>query len=477
MPHHHIVAFLFALWGYWMPWAVKDVDKHKKGLTPAQKKQWVSIANGILKDCQAKKGKNCEGKAIRIANSKFKETTMIIEKMLQGALWFQDHEAGSIELFIDGDKPPKLKMVAYSGGVIKNHWYWDNLLIDTSGVKFEKPKYPILEDHMTSKKIAFTGKPKIDNHAIVIDPDKTQFLDTEESVEFQKNSQKGFPYEASIYAKPTKIERISEDSFAEANGINLKGPGTIWRECIFKEASVCVFGHDANTKASAFGSPEIELSFEQVISPDKDKHIKKEVTKEMDFDIEKFKKDNPEDYKALMEKLEADVACEIQDKLDRIDGLSEQNKTLTSANETLRTQLTQKDGDNQTLSDRVLVLEKDETLRKENEKANLAETIWNGKLAASDVSGHLHDKCKNQVSYKKFIKDGDLDRAAFEEAIDNEIKDWEDKGVTDSVLGSGFVKKDPTAEENAQKFREKEDDSIVADLYSKSGASQEGGGE
>jgi len=408
------------------------------------------------------------------------------EKMLEGALHFQDHEAGSVEVFTDGESPPKLRMVAYSGGLIKNHWYWDNLLIESIGVKFNKDRYPILEGHQTERKIAFTGKPKIENHAIIIDPEKTVFVDTPESEQFQKVSQKGFPYEASIYAKPTRVERIDEGSFAEANGIKLKGPGTIWRECIFKEASVCVFGYDSNTKSAAFGSPEIELSFEQVY-PDKDKiNDEEEVNDEMKFDIEKFKIDNPEDYKALMENIEADVTVKFQDKVDKVDELTttvqtltSENETLTSENETLKTQLTQKDGDNQTLSDRVLELEKSNTIRGENEKTNLADAIWNGKLAASDVADHLRDKCKNQVSYKKFIKDGELDRAAFELAIDTEIKDWEDKGVTDTVLGSGFTKKEATGDEDSQeKLREKEDDKLADDLFSKSGApKEEKGGE
>lgn len=55
-----------------LPWTVNDVDKHKKGLTPAQKKQWVKIANGIYDSCMAQGGadEECATKAIRIANSK-----------------------------------------------------------------------------------------------------------------------------------------------------------------------------------------------------------------------------------------------------------------------------------------------------------------------------------------------------------------------------------------------------------------------
>ena len=39
-----------------MPWSVSDVDKFKKGLSPEQKKKWVSIANSALASCRAKGG-------------------------------------------------------------------------------------------------------------------------------------------------------------------------------------------------------------------------------------------------------------------------------------------------------------------------------------------------------------------------------------------------------------------------------------
>jgi len=53
-----------------MPWTVSDVDKHKKGLSAQQKRRWVKIANGILDECREMKQKDCEQRAIRIANSK-----------------------------------------------------------------------------------------------------------------------------------------------------------------------------------------------------------------------------------------------------------------------------------------------------------------------------------------------------------------------------------------------------------------------
>jgi len=47
-----------------VPWSISDVEHKKKGLTLAQKKRWVAIANSVLKDS------GDDVKAIMIANSK-----------------------------------------------------------------------------------------------------------------------------------------------------------------------------------------------------------------------------------------------------------------------------------------------------------------------------------------------------------------------------------------------------------------------
>ena len=45
-----------------MPWSPDDADRFKKGLSPASKRRWASVANGALKQY------GNEGKAIKIAN-------------------------------------------------------------------------------------------------------------------------------------------------------------------------------------------------------------------------------------------------------------------------------------------------------------------------------------------------------------------------------------------------------------------------
>ena len=54
-----------------MPWTIDDVEKHNKGLTDAQKKQWVKVANSVLKSCTAsgKPEDECDALAIKQANA------------------------------------------------------------------------------------------------------------------------------------------------------------------------------------------------------------------------------------------------------------------------------------------------------------------------------------------------------------------------------------------------------------------------
>ena len=53
-----------------MPWTITDVDRHKQGLTDAQKRQWVRIANSVRRECLAEGGSEsvCDARAVRQAN-------------------------------------------------------------------------------------------------------------------------------------------------------------------------------------------------------------------------------------------------------------------------------------------------------------------------------------------------------------------------------------------------------------------------
>jgi hypothetical protein len=414
-----------------VPWTVADVESKKKGLTPEQKKKWVNIANAILKDCIAKGGtdKTCAPKAIRIANSKFEEETM---KAPKSAFNFVDPEA-----FAKVDENNNVDIVAYSGKIIKGHWYWGDLAIDVMGAEFPKKFYPILEQHDLTRKVGFSTKPLTDNNQLTFK--NVTFVDTPASQEFQTISKQGFPFEASISGRPSIVEQIEDGESAEVNGYKFKGPGSIWRKWTYKETSVCVFGADGNTKSKvlAEGDEEIEVSLVKK-SPkdgeddptDKNKKTKEEVKT---VDLKELKEKDAVAYDALMAEAKAAVKPEIEQTF------TQEKTTLTVKMGELNTKL-------EDASKKILAFEKTETIRKENELRQTADGIWETHLKASDIPEHLFAKVKTHVSYEKFIKEGVFDEAAFTKAVADEIADWVKGGVSKQVMGTGFSQKEVAAD-------------------------------
>lgn len=370
------------------------------------------------------------------------------KKIPVGALRFIQDDNDACVKFAkneDGTETPKLSMLAYSGKPIENHWWWDTLVIDTDGVKFNQKKYPILEDHDTRKKIAFTGKPKTENYQIVIDPETTVFVDTDESRAFQSLSKDGFPYQASIYATPTSIEYVRDGESADVNGFSIKGPVSIWRKSEFHEASACVFGADSKTNASAFSKTETqELTYEVL-----GEHIEQLTTGEVKttMDMDTLKKEHPD----LVKQIEDNAVSDAQNSF------SKEKEGLQTKVTELQTQLTSS-------GDKILQLEKKDALREERERAVQrdaeVEKIWSAKLSASTVSDRLHGKVRKMVNPDKFTKEGMFDTDAFSKAVDTEIADWVDTGATTEVMGfsSGTSREVDSDAKKKEKFAKENED-------------------
>ena len=107
-----------------------------------------------------------------------------------------------------------------------------------------------MQDHDTKLKIGFTDRPNLKGKD-ELRFDHITYLDTKEANDFISQSQKGFPFEASISGNPTRIERLLEGKSDTVNGLKVKGPVTIWRDTDFRESSVVVFGYDSKTESKA----------------------------------------------------------------------------------------------------------------------------------------------------------------------------------------------------------------------------------
>ena len=171
--------------------------------------------------------------------------------------------------------------------------------------------------------------------------------------------------------------------------------------------------------------------------------------------LAELKEKNPEIFSQLMEEAKAAVTSELEAK-------------FAQEKRELEEKFNKEKGD---LKDRILGLEKNDAIRTERELRSRGESIWTSKLGESNIPEHLFNKVSAQISYAKFVKDGVLDEQKFMEAIDAEIKDWEEKGVTTSVLGMGSAQR--TEEDTSTVEQNKKDDEMVDQLADLAGLKKE----
>jgi len=155
--------------------------------------------------------------------------------------------------FADSDpetkNPPRFSMEAYSGGVIKDHWYWGDLIIDLEGMKLPGKPIPSLRDHNPGQIVGWTEK--IDTSRGAVDVEGVFSRTTDAGKEALALAREHFPWQASVYVPVTSIEEVKKDEDVTVNGHKLKGPLTIFRKTTLAEVSFCALGADSNTSAVA----------------------------------------------------------------------------------------------------------------------------------------------------------------------------------------------------------------------------------
>lgn len=349
------------------------------------------------------------------------------EVIKANALLFNDPDCFAKAVKVEGEKT-RLEMVAYSGGVIKNHWYWGNIAFDLNGIRLPKGPSPILEEHSLSRKIGVAHKYSMKNNRLEVV--EAEFVSTEASQEFQKLSSEGFPFQSSIHGVPLRVERIEEGASAQANGFTIKGPGTVWREWALKESSVCVFGADSNTSAKAFSEEESHTFFVENI-----KKLEGEVTM---FDLEKAKLENPDVFSNLEKEIKDKTIRELEDKF------AVERKDMVQQISELKESATKMSDENQK---RLIKLEEALAISKDKEIKTTAKTIFDSAFAQSNLPDRLSLKIGKLVDYTLFVREGEFDEKAFFETVTKELEDWKEFStpapIANVVKGGGTYYREP----------------------------------
>lgn len=183
--------------------------------------------------------KHSKRRMIRAASTK-----SVIQFDAGGVEWIAASEDAS-------DKPKRFSMTAYTGGPMMVGYYGAPVVIDLAGLTAAAP-LPILLNHDMSKLVG---------HADAIDVGATQLKlagvisgASQESEQVTASAKNGFPWKASVGARPEKMEFVGEDATTKVNGKTVKGPVYVARKATLGEVSFVAMAADSKTSAKVAAS-------------------------------------------------------------------------------------------------------------------------------------------------------------------------------------------------------------------------------
>ena len=167
----------------------------------------------------------------------------------------------------DGEKLPRFRMLAYTGVAMDLLGWLHPVVVDMQGLKIRKGPKPVLLHHSRDAVIGHTDQIEIDSPRLrvagVISGSGPAAREVVES------GRRGFPWQASIGAKPVRMEFVPAGKSAEANGKRFTGPVYIARKAVLGEISFAALGADENTTAKvaatagAHRNGETDMNFEK----------------------------------------------------------------------------------------------------------------------------------------------------------------------------------------------------------------------
>jgi hypothetical protein len=138
--------------------------------------------------------------------------------------------------------------IAYSGGVILEHWYWGNVVFDLGSMAVPD-KLPALIDHDRAQRCGYVTGSSIDfASGLTVNG---VLLSNEAGAAMAAESDEGFPWQMSVHIEPGVIEEVQAGANVTVNGTQHVGPITVFKNSRIVEVSFTATGWDAHTSAIA----------------------------------------------------------------------------------------------------------------------------------------------------------------------------------------------------------------------------------
>lgn len=181
----------------------------------------------------------------------------------------------------DDDSLPKILLKANSGIPMRLDGFFDPVIIDLDGAKFDRKVTPIIADHDPSRRIGHTirqsiipvgkaakyGSEEIQGPMIVAMGVQSSTMGIAQGI--IADAKAGFPFQVSVGADivPGEAYFVPEGEKAKINGKTWKGPLIVAKKTIIRELTIAVLGADQGTSATLAASarPTIKLKTREVI--------------------------------------------------------------------------------------------------------------------------------------------------------------------------------------------------------------------
>jgi hypothetical protein len=141
-----------------------------------------------------------------------------------------------------------ITLLARTNSVL-NHWYWGRCIHDFSGME-HKERIVLDYCHDDDELIGYADQFDIGGDGLSLSGRIESIEPMDAANRFILQSDKGIPFEASIFFDEAILEFVPEGYSTEVNGKTEEGPLTVFRKWLLRACSVCPYGYDSDTVAS-----------------------------------------------------------------------------------------------------------------------------------------------------------------------------------------------------------------------------------
>lgn len=153
-------------------------------------------------------------------------------------------------------KVPTFKMLANTGKPMRLRGFYDPVVVNIKGAKFDKRKTPVIMDHDTSQRVGHSTAQGIDADRNEITLNGVVSSSSQYAQEMVADAKAGFPFQCSIGATILDSTYVPEGKSAKVNGQEFTGPLIVANKVRIREVSFTVLGADNDTEVDVAASQQ-----------------------------------------------------------------------------------------------------------------------------------------------------------------------------------------------------------------------------